>query len=68
MPKKISAPESFKIHIQITKIERQRRKLLANVDLDDTLDNHVWNGMETMQYKVIVGDCENIAIIVPKKE
>ena len=68
MPKKSSVPESFKIHIQRDKIERQRSKFLANVELDDTIDNHIWNGLDTVQYKVIVGDCANIANLVPKKE
>ena len=68
MPKKRSVLDSFKIHIQRAKIERQRRKRLANVELDDTLDNHVWNGMDTVQYKVIFGNCANIANLVPKKE
>ena len=68
MPKKSSILESFKIHIQRAKIERKRRQHLTNVELDDTLDNHVWNGLDTVQYEVIVGDCANIANIVPKKE
>ena len=49
MPKKCLVPESFKIHIQRAKIERQRRKHLANVELDDTLDNIIWNALDTMQ-------------------
>ena len=68
MSKKSLIPESFKIHIQIAKIEWQIRKHLANIELDDTIDNHVWNGMDTVQYKVIVGDYANIANLVPKKE
>jgi len=68
MPKKSLVPESFKIHIQRAKIERQRRQRLANVELDDTLDNYVWNGLDIVQYKVIVGDCANITNIFPKKE
>ena len=68
MPKKSTIPNSFKIHIQRAKIEWQRRKHLSNIELDDTLDNYVWNGMDTVQYKVIVGDCANIANPVPKKE
>ena len=68
MTKKSTIPNSFKIHIQIAKIERQRRQHLANIELDDTLDHHIWNGLETVQYKVIFGDCANIANLVPKKE
>ena len=52
--------ESFKIHIQRAKIERQRRQRLANVELDDTLDHYIWNGLDIVQYKVILGDCANI--------
>ena len=33
--------ESFKIHIQRAKIERQRVQRLANVELDDTLDHYI---------------------------
>jgi len=70
MPKRgiDGVPPSFKIHIQRARIERQRRQFLANVELDDTLDNYVWNGLNTVQYKVILGDCEDIANLVPKKE
>ena len=68
MPNKSSVSDSFKIHIQRAKIEWQRRQHLANAELDDTLDNHVWNGLDIVQYKGIVDDCENIANIVPKKE
>ena len=67
MSKKSLVLESFKIHIQRAKIERQRRQRLANVELDDTLDKHVWNGIDTVQCKVIVGDCANIANLVPKE-
>ena len=70
MPKRGGAgvPESFKIHIQRAKIERQRRQCLANVELDDTLDHYIWNGLDTVQYRVILGDCADIANLVPKKE
>ena len=40
----------------------------ANIEIDDTLGNHIGNGLDTVQYKVIVGDCANIANLVPKKE
>ena len=70
MPKRGTdgVPESFKIHIQRAKIERQRRQCLENVELDDTLDHYIWNGLDTVQYKFILGDCTDIAKIVPKKE
>ena len=38
------------------------------VTLDDTLDHHVWNGINALQYKVIFSDGANIANLVPKKE
>ena len=41
---------------------------LANVEIDDTRDRYIWNGIDTMQYKVILGDCADIAKIVPKNE
>ena len=68
MPKKSTVQASSKIHIQRAKIEWQRRKFLANIELDDTLDNHIWNGLDTVQYKVIVGHYEKIANIVLNKE
>ena len=68
MPKKSIVPESSKIHIQRPKIEQQRRKCLANVELDDSLYHEVWNGLDIVQNKVISGDCANIADIVTKKE
>ena len=68
MLKKSSLPEYFKIHIQRAKIKRRRRQRLTNVKLDDTLDNPIWNGLDTVQYKVIVSDCANIEKLVPKKD
>ena len=53
--------------LKISLMERQRRQRLANVELDDTLDHHIWNGLDTMQYKVILVDCIDIAKIVFKK-
>ena len=41
---------------------------IANVELDDTLDHHAWNGLDAMQYKEIIGDSANIENIVHKKE
>ena len=37
-------------------------------DMIDTLIPHVWNGLDIVQYKVILGDCTDIVKIVPKKE
>ena len=67
MPKRGAdgVPPSFKIRIQRARIKRQRRQFLANVELDDTLDHYVWNGLNTVQYKVILGDSEDIANLVP---
>ena len=69
MPKRgtYGVQESYKIHIQRAKIKRQRRQLLANVELYDTLDHYIWNGIDTVQYKVSLGDYANIEKIVPKK-
>jgi hypothetical protein len=54
--------------VQKAKFERERMRHVQNVQLDDTLDHYIWNGLDTIQYKVILGDCEQIANIVPKKE
>ena len=72
MPKRGTngVPESFKIHVQGAQIERQRRRL-SNIELDYTLDHYIWNGLDTVQYmkyRVILGDCADIANLVPKKE
>jgi hypothetical protein len=64
----VGVPETFKSYIQKAKFERERRRRLQNVELDDTLDHYIWNGLDTVQYKVILGDCEKIANLVPKKE
>ena len=52
MPKRgiDGVPKSFKIHIQRAKIERQRKQRLENIELDDTLDHYIWNGLDTVQY------------------
>ena len=44
------------------------KQCLANVELNDTLDHCIWIGLDTVQYKFILGDCAGIAKIVPKKE
>ena len=69
MPKKNvdGVPETFKSFIQKAKFERERRRRVQNVQVDDTLDHYIWNGMDIVQYKVILGDCEQLANIVPKK-
>jgi hypothetical protein len=70
MPKKnaVRVPETFKKIIQTPKFERERRRHVQNVQLDETLDHYIWNGLNTFQYKVILGDFEKIASISPKKE
>jgi hypothetical protein len=69
MPKKNAdgVPKTLKKKIQKAKFERERRRRVQNVQLDDTLDHYIWNGLDTIQYKVILGDCEKLASIVPKK-
>jgi hypothetical protein len=61
-------PETFKSFIQKSKFEREIRRHVQNVQLDDTLDNHIWNGLDIVQYKVILGNREQLENIVPKKE
>jgi hypothetical protein len=51
-------PETFKSFIQKIKFERKRRRHAQIVKLDDTLDHYIWNGLDTVQYKDILGDCE----------
>ena len=70
MPKRgiDGVPESFKIHVERAKLERQSRQRLANVEVDDALDHYIWNGLDTVKYKVILGVCAYNEKIVPKKE
>lgn len=62
------APNSFKTFIEKIKIERLRKQCIKNVELDPTLNHFIWNGLDTIQYQVIQGDCEDIAKLVPKRD
>ena len=70
MPKKNAdgVPETFKSFIQKSKFERERKRRVQNVQLDDIPDHYIWNWLETVQYKVILGDCEQLANIIHKKK
>jgi len=62
------APDSFKTFIEKIKIERLRKQRVKNVELDPTLNHFIWNRLDTIQYQVIQGDCEDIAKLVPKRD
>ena len=62
------APDSFKTFIEKIKIERLRKQRIKNVELDPTLNHFIWNGLDTIQYQVIQGDCEVIAKLIPKRD
>ena len=62
------APDNFKTFIEKIKIERLRKQRIKNVELDPTLNHFIWNGLDTIQYQVIQGDCEDIAKLVPKRD
>jgi len=62
------APDSFKTFIEKIKIERLRKQRINNVELDPTLNHFIWNGLDTIQYQVIQGDCEDISKLVPKRD
>ena len=62
------APDSFKTFIEKIKIERVRKQRIKNVQLDPTLNHFIWNGLDTIQYQVIQGDCEEIAKLIPKRD
>ena len=68
MTKKDAIVNKFKGYIQKIKFGRERRKHLENVQFDDSLDHYIWDGLSTIQYQVILGYCENIVNLVPKKE
>ena len=61
-------PDSFKTFIEKIKIERLRKQRIKNVELDPTLNHFIWNGLDTIQYQVIQGDCEDIAKLIPKRD
>ena len=62
------APDSFKTFIEKIKIERLRKQRIKNFELDPTLAHFIWNGLDTIQYQVIQGDCEDIAKLIPKRD
>ena len=62
------APDSFKTFIEKIKIERLRKQRIKNVVLDPTLNHFIWNGLDTIQYQVIQGDCEDIAKLISKRD
>ncbi len=49
-------------------MERLRKQCLSNVELDLSLTHFIWNGLETIQYQIIEGDCEDILKLVPKRD
>lgn len=61
-------PNTFKIFIEKIKFERLRKQCLKNVELDPTLTHFIWNGMDTIQYQIIQGYCEDIAKRIHKRE
>ncbi len=62
------APDSFRSFIEKIKMERLRKQHLSNVELHPSLTHFIWNGLDTVQYQVIQGDCENIAKLIPKRD
>lgn len=62
------APDSFKTFIEKIKIKRLRMQHIKNVQLDPTLNHFIWNVLDTIQYQVIQGDCEDIAKPIPKMD
>ena len=39
-----------------------------NVELDPTLNHFIWNGIDSIQYQIIQGECEDIEKLIPKRE
>ena len=61
-------PDTFKSFIEKIKMENMRRKRIMNVELDPTLNHYIWNKLDSIQYQIIQGDCEDIASLIPKRE
>ena len=68
MTKKDAIPEIFKGYIQKIRFKREKRKSIENFQLDGNIDHYIWNGLGTLQYKVILGDFENIVNRDPQKD
>ena len=49
-------------------MESIRKQRLSDVELDPSLNNFIWNGLHTIKYQIILGDCEDIAKIIPKRD
>ena len=62
------APTNFRTFIEKIKIERLRKQCIKNVELDPTLTHCIRNGLDTIQYQLIQGDCEDIAKPIPKRD
>ncbi len=62
----IVAPDSLRTFIEKIKIERLRKQCIKNVELDPTLNHFIW--LDTIQYQIIQGDCEDIAKLIPKRD
>ena len=62
------APDSFKTFIEKIKIERLRKQRIKDIQLDPNLNHFIWNGLDTIQYQVIQGDCEDIAKLILKRD
>ena len=62
------APDSFRTFIEKIKIERLKKQRIKNVELDPTLTHFIWNGIDTIQFQLIQGDCENIVKLIPKRD
>ena len=62
------ALDSFRTFIEKIEIERLKKQHIKNVELDPTLTHFIWNGIDTIQYQVIQGDCEDIAKLIPKRD
>ena len=61
------ALDSFKSFIEKIKMERMRKQRLSDVEIYLSLNHFIWNGIHTIQYQIILGDCEDIAKIIPKR-
>ena len=57
--------QKFYSKIQVWK---RKKETCSNCWTCDTLDHYIWNGLNTVQYKLILGDCEKLTSIVPKNE
>ena len=67
MKKDENVAHSFRRFIKKIKMEMMRKQHLSEVEHDPSLSHIIWNGLHTIQYQIIPGDCDYIAKLITKR-